>query len=320
MVESGFPETLIAIVGPTAVGKTSVALELAERLDGEIVNADSLQVYRGLDLGTAKPTAEERNRVPHHLLDILNPDEEFSAGEFVRRARPALAEIAEHGRAALLVGGSGLYLRALLDGISPMPTVPPEVREELMRQLESEGLASLRRELERVDPETARRVEENDPQRTVRALEVARASGRPLSSWQSDRPFGERPLQAFRIGLTLPRAILYDRISARVGRMLRDGWVEEVRGLLDAGLRPSARAFQALGYRELVLYIRGELALEEATERIVRATRRFAKRQWTWFRRDPRVRWLPSDGPRTVVSEILAILDRDDPGRGHVET
>lgn len=314
------PQTVIAIVGPTAVGKSALALALAERLSGEIVNADSLQVYRGLDIGTAKPSAADRLRAPHHLFDILDPEEEFSAGEYARRARRVLDGIAGRQRVALVVGGSGLYLKALLDGISPLPRVPRELRDELQRRLDEDGLDSLRAELRRVDEVTERRLAPNDRQRVLRALEVGLATGRPLSSWQAERPFGGRRIPALRFGLTLPRAILYDLVSARVLGMLREGWVEEVEGLLRAGVRPSARAFQALGYREIVLHLRGHLTLDEATEKIVRATRRFAKRQWTWFHRDPGIRWYESGRPESLVAEVLALLDRDGRGRGHVET
>ena len=182
---------ILAIVGPTATGKSALALELAGALSAEIVNADALQVYRGFDVGTAKPSAADRRRVTHHLLDILEPDEPFSAGEFARRARVAIEEIRGRRRLPMLVGGSGLYLRALIDGISPIPAVDPELRQRLRRRLESEGLGPLRAELERLDPVTAKRLAPADSQRLLRALEVATGTGRPLSAWIADRPAGE---------------------------------------------------------------------------------------------------------------------------------
>jgi tRNA dimethylallyltransferase len=299
---------VLAIVGATATGKSSLALELAEPLGGEIINADALQVYRGFDIGTAKPSREDRRRVAHHLLDILEPDEPFSAGEFARRARQAIAEIRGRRRLPMLVGGSGLYLRALIEGISPIPAIDPELRQRLRRRLEAEGVEALRLELRRLDPVTAARLAAGDSQRLLRALEVAVGTGRPLSAWIAEEPVGDGGIDAVWIGLTLPRALLYDRIAVRVGRMLAAGWMDEVRSLLAAGLSPSLPAFQAIGYRQLAGHVAGEATLEEATERIVRATRRYAKRQLTWFRRRPGVEWFPA--AETSASTILDHLTR----------
>lgn len=303
---------LLAIVGPTAVGKSRLALELARELDGEIVNADALQVYRGFDVGTAKPSAEERRRVRHHLVDVLEPDERFSAGEFARRARAAIAGIEAAGRRAIVVGGSGLYLKALLDGISPIPRGDPEIRRDLRRRLEREGLPPLVRDLERLDPVTAARLAPGDTQRVLRALEVALASGRPLSSWIAGQPFGAQQLPALRIGLTLPRGILYDRIAGRVVHMVELGWVEEVAALLRRGLDPSFPAFQAIGYRQMVRHVLGEWTLATAVAETIRATRRFAKRQLTWFRKDRNVTWCEAHGLGERISEVLAHLERTD--------
>ena len=297
---------VLAIVGPTAVGKSALALELAGPLGGEIVNADALQVYRGLDIGTAKPSAEDCRRVPHHLLDILDPREAFSAGEFARRARQAIEEIRGRGRLPILVGGSGLYLRALVEGISPIPPIDPGLREELRRRFDREGLEGLRADLERLDPETAERLAPRDSQRHLRALEVVLGTGRPLSSWTGRAPVGGGSVEAVWIGLTAPRGLLYDRLAVRVGRMLADGWVDEVRRLLASGLTPSAPAFQAIGYRELAGHLAGEATLEEAKERIVRATRQYAKRQMTWFRRQSGVEWF--DAGEVTSAAVLRHL------------
>ncbi len=280
-------------------------MALAGEMDGEVVNADALQVYRGFDIGTAKPGPEERRRVPHHLVDILEPHERYSAGEFARRAHEAIAEIQGRGRTPIVVGGSGLYLRALFDGISPVPPGDPEVREELRRRLESEGLAALTAELARVDPATAARLAPGDTQRVLRALEVARVSGRPLSSWIARQPFGTQRIAAVRVGLTLPRAILYDQIARRVARMVQEGWVEEVAGLLARGLEPGLPAFQAIGYRQLVRHIVGEWSLEQAVGDTVQATRRFAKRQETWFRKEPDVTWFPAQDLERRTYDVL---------------
>lgn len=297
---------LLVIMGATATGKSELALRLAGAMDAEIVNADALQIYRGLDIGTAKPTPEMRRRVPHHLLDVCDPEERFSAGEYAERAGAVLADLDRRGKPGILVGGSGLYLRALLDGLSPLPRSDPEVRRALEERLEEHGLPALYAELQRLDPVTAERLMAGDRQRILRALEVERLSGRPLSSWVRDRPTGAAPLaHAERIGLTLARSILYDRIADRVGKMIERGWVAEVENLLRRGARPEAPAFQAIGYRQLIKYLHGGWSLEEAVTDITRATRRYAKRQQTWFRKEQKVRWIPADD---LAGNLRALL------------
>lgn len=308
--------SVLGIVGPTAVGKSAWALDLADLLGGEIINGDALQVYRGFDLGTAKPTAREQARCPHHLLDILDPWEPYSAGEFVRRARSASEEIRSRGRLPIVVGGSGLYLRALLQGISPVPPGDPAIRQRLRQRLASEGLPALKLELRALDSETEARLADGDTQRVLRALEVVLASGVPLSAWIERQPFGRQSYSACLLGLTLPRSILYDRIERRVARMFDSGWLEEVRGLLDRGLSPDLPAFQAIGYRQLARHLAGELRLEEAASEIVRATRRFAKRQMTWFRREPGVVWFDSSQLSPRSEDIIAYLRREGVGSG----
>lgn len=296
---------LIAILGPTAAGKTGLGLTLARELDGEIINADALQVYRGLDIGTAKPSAEERAAAPHHLVDILDPEESYSAGEFVRRARPLIGEIRQRRRTPILVGGSGLYLRALLEGLSPIPQSDPEARRILEERCAREGLGALYEELCEVDPMTAGRLAPGDHQRILRALEVAASSGRTLASWIRQQPLGADRLGAVKLGLTLPRSILYDRIARRIDDMLEQGWVEEVEALLQRGVDPGVPAFQAIGYRQLVRYVGGDWSLQAAMEDTVRATRRYAKRQMTWFRQEKEVRWIDaSDLERSMPSLI----------------
>lgn len=308
---------IVAVVGPTAVGKSRLGLRLAEELGGEIVSADALQAYRGFDIGTAKPAPEERRRVPHHLLDVLEPHERYSAGEFARRAREAIAEIESRGRLPLVVGGSGLYLRALFSGISPVPPGDPEVRAALRERLRQEGLPALVEELRRVDPETAARLAPGDTQRVLRALEVAQVSGRPLASWIASQPFGKQRVSAIAIGLTLPRPILYDEIAARVDRMVRQGWVAEVAGLLGRGVDPRLPAFQAIGYRQLVLHVTGEWSLERAVSETVKETRRYAKRQETWFRKEPDVTWLPAQELDHRFYQVIEMITRSGLGRTH---
>lgn len=306
---------VIAIVGPTAVGKSEIGLWLARELDGEIVNADALQVYRGLDLGTAKPSPEERELVPHHLIDILDPHQRFSAGEFARRAREAIQEIRDRGRTPIVVGGSGFYYRALVHGLAPVPVPDEEVRSRLRARLGREGLPSLFAELAAHDPGTASRLPPGDTQRILRALEVWTATGRPLSAWISDPAAIPESLSALSIGLTLPRSILYHRIADRAVRMFQQGWVAEVRNLLDAGVSPEAIAFQAIGYREVVRHLSTGWPLEEARDEIVRATRRFAKRQMTWFAREKEISWFRQEERESLKQEISIFLRNHRVGR-----
>lgn len=308
--DPGTARPLPIVLGPTAVGKSALALELAEAFGGEIVSADALQVYRGFDIGTAKPTPEERRRVRHHLIDVLDPAQPYSAGEFARRARAAIGEIEGRGRLPVVAGGSGLYLRALTEGISPVPRGDPEVRAELRRRLDAEGLEPLAAELARLDPETAARLAPGDTQRVLRALEVAVVSGRPLSRWIARQPFGTERVPALKIGLTLPRAILYDRITRRAVRMVERGWVEEVEGLLQQGCRPDAPAFQAIGYRQIAAHVLGERSLTSALEETIRETRRFAKRQLTWFRREPDVEWHDARDLTGLIPHLIDSLER----------
>lgn len=304
---------IVAIIGPTATGKSELALRLAGRLDAEIVNADALQVYRGFDIGTAKPTPGERLAVVHHLVDILDPDQPYSAGLFAERARQVLDEIQARGRLALVVGGSGLYLRALLDGIGPLPPSRPDVRSRLQERLADEGLEALWRELGRRDPATAHRLPPTDRQRILRALEVLEISGRPLSSWISERPFGCRSLSALKVGLTLPRDLLYDRIAARVERMIQRGWVDEVARLLATWEDPDLPAFQAIGYRQLAKHLLEDWPLQAAVESIERATRQLAKRQITWFKRETDVVWYRSEDLDEVADSVMTRLFRPPP-------
>ena len=310
------PDTL-AILGPTATGKSALAMALAAELGGEILNADALQVYRGLDIGTAKPGAAERARVRHHLIDILEPHERYSAGEFARRAREAILEIRRRGALPIVVGGSGLYLRALFEGISPIPAGDPEVRRRLRERLAAEGLPALRSELAAIDPATAARLSPGDTQRVLRGLEVAAVSGEPLSAWISRQPFGIQRIAAVRVGLTLPRGILYDQIASRVARMVDGGWVEEVARLLGQGLDPELPAFQAIGYRQLIRHLEEEWSLEHAIGETIRATRRFAKRQETWFRREPDVAWFPGEDLNRLIPRVLEHAKHRGLGRAY---
>jgi tRNA dimethylallyltransferase len=298
---------ILAIVGATATGKSELALGVAARAGGEIVNADAFQLYRGLDIGTAKPSAEDRRRVRHHLVDILGPDERCSAGHYARLAGAVLADIRRRGQVAVVVGGSGLYLRALFGGLADLPPADLAVRAELEARLIREGLPALRAELEQADAATAARLAPGDTQRTLRALEVVASSGRPLSRWISESPPRPR-LEARRVGLTLPRSVLYDRIGSRVRRMVEAGWLDEVRKLIAAGVAADAPAFRAIGYSEWARHVAGDGDEAETVRRIVAATRRYAKRQETWFRRESDVEWHDARETASLADELAEAL------------
>ena len=278
------------LIGPTAVGKTGAALALAERLGAEIVNADSLQVYRELDLGTAKPTLEERARVPHHLVDVAAPTESYDADRYSREGREALARLQRRGVPPLVVGGTGLYLKALLHGLFAEGEPRQEIRERLRRDLHGLGLDRLHQRLAALDPATAERLHPRDTYRILRALEVMEATGKPLSELLAAHRFRDCPYRVLKLGLTLPKEELAARIEARVEAMLAQGFLEEVAGLLSR-YPPDLKPLNSLGYRHLGKFLRGEWAWEEAVERLKIDTRHYAKRQLTWFKADPEVRW-----------------------------
>jgi tRNA dimethylallyltransferase len=287
---------LIAVLGPTASGKSGLALELAPHVGGEIVNCDSLQMMRYLRVGTAKPGPDEMSRVPHHLFDFLEPDQLYSAGDYVRDARRTCREIVGRGGTPLVVGGTGLYLRCLLEGIFEGPGRSEELRARLLRVGKLRGTATLHRMLRRRDPEAAAGIQPRDLVRIVRALEVVLQSGRPISRLRRE---GGAPLAGFlvlKLGLNPSREELYDRINRRVRTMFEGGLLDEVRGLLTRGFPPSAKAFEALGYRYAVQVLNGTMSRDEAVELTQRDTRRYAKRQMTWFRRERRVHWFPRTG------------------------
>lgn len=286
---------LVAVVGPTGSGKSELALRLAEEFQGEIVNCDSLQVYRYFDIGTAKLLPAERRGIPHHLFDILNPDEVFTAGEYARRARPILAEIVERGRLPIVAGGTGFYLRALLDGLFPGPGRDEALRARLAAR-ESRRPGSLHRLLSRFDSEAAKKIHFSDVPKLIRALEVCLLTRRPLSSWFAA---GREALQGFRalkLGVNPPRQQLYDRLDLRCRRMFESGLLEEVRRILSMGYAASIKPFESHGYRQALQVVRGEMELPEAIYYAQRNTRRYAKRQWTWFRREPALVWIHGFG------------------------
>jgi tRNA dimethylallyltransferase len=289
------PLKILIVAGPTATGKTSIAVELAQRFDAEVVSADSMQVFRGLDIGTAKPTPEELRGVPHHLIDVVNPDEPFDAASFVRLADAAIEDIAKRGKRAIVAGGSGLYLRTLLHGLQRGPKPAPEIRDEILECADKAGWPSLHEELMRRDPDTAARLHPNDGVRILRALEVATASGVPLSEWQKQHQFKEERYDHLYLGLNRPRDELTARINSRVDHMMAGGFLEEVKGLIEKGYGPDLKPMQGLGYRRLCQHLEGALSLDEAVEKTKTDTRRFAKRQVTWFKKEQGLRWVSPD-------------------------
>ena len=297
--DTGIP---FALVGPTAVGKTEASLLLAERLDAEVVLIDSMTVYRGMDIGTAKPSRAERERVIHHLVDVADPARPFSVATFQRLAREALAGIADRGTRPLLVGGSGLYFRAIVDGLE-FPGTDPDLRRALEAEAEAIGPGPLHERLARFDPSAAAKMEPSNARRIVRALEVAALTGRPFSEY--GEPWDRYPEGRVRAaGVTMSADVMRPRIEARARAQLEDGLLDEVRILMDSGLDRTAS--QAIGYAEAIEHLEGRLSLDEALERIVRRTRALARRQMAWFRRDPRVRWFEADerGARGLIDEL----------------
>jgi tRNA dimethylallyltransferase len=307
---------VILLVGPTAVGKTETVLQLATTLTAEIINADSMQVYRYMDIGTAKPSATERAKVPHHLLDLVDPDEDFHAYRYLDLGRVAVAEVWRRRRPALVVGGTGLYLKALVHGLFPGAPRSAEIRARLRSEAEAMGAIHLFQRLAAVDPTTARRIHCRDLVRITRALEVWECSGRPISAWQREHGFREHPFRVLKLGLSVPRPELYARIDDRVERMMAQGLQEEVAWLLKRGYGPELKSMQSLGYRHLVSYLTGRTNLAEAVMTMKRDTRRYAQRQMTWFRRDPEIRWIhPREGER-ITRLALAFLEDPEGRRG----
>ncbi|MEZ6051824.1 MAG: tRNA (adenosine(37)-N6)-dimethylallyltransferase MiaA [Planctomycetaceae bacterium] len=299
------------LAGPTACGKTDTGLLLAERLGAEIIGLDSMSLYRGMDLGTAKPTVEERSRVPHHLIDVLDPHEEFTVADYVEQSKAVCREILDRGKVPLFVGGTGLYLRGLLRGVFAAPPADWQLRGQLEERAQQEGHEVLHRELQAVDPPTAARLHPNDVRRVVRALEVFYLTGTPASQQQREQPLPieQRPRHVY--WLSPPRDWLYERINRRVVSMIEAGWVDEVRTLLerDQGLSRTAR--QALGYQELIAYLNGECSLEGAIQFIQTRTRQFAKRQHTWFRNLEECQPIEITGNETAEEVASQLLARD---------
>ncbi len=294
---------MLVIVGPTASGKSTLAVWLAERLDGEVMACDSTQLYRGFDIGTAKPAKAERREVPHHLLDVLEAKDESTAGGYRERAIEVLKYLRERKRLPILTVGTGLYLRALLEGLANVPQRSEELRARLWARAEEHGQGYLHRVLQRLDPESAEKIAPADEQKLIRAVEVCFLTKKPLSELHRS---GRNPLEgwgAIKIGLTPPRGALYERVHVRTDAMFKGGWLDEVRALQQSGVPEDAKAFDFIGYRELRKVLREEMHMDEARAAIEQATRRYAKRQMTWFRREKGVHWLSGFGDEPVIQQ-----------------
>ncbi len=310
MTDSG-KRRLIVICGPTGIGKTDLALSLAEALGGGIVSADSMQIYRYMDIGTAKPGAGELNRVPHYMIDIVDPDEPYDAARFYREGRQAIAQI--HGRRQIpfIVGGTGFYIKALLHGLFDAKPVDPVIIDRLGNEAASGGIQPLYERLLVCDPEAASRIHVNDAYRVIRALAVYEMSGKPMSQYQQRHGFKESPFDVVKICLFNDRETLYDRINRRVDQMVGDGLLEEVKKLLEMGYSEKLRPMQAIGYRHITDYINGRMAWDETIELLKRDTRRFAKRQLTWFRKDSEMIWKSPEDMGGVMEMVRRFLETD---------
>lgn len=302
---------LFVLVGPTAVGKTRNSIKLAQKLSGEIISGDSMQVYQGLDIGTAKIKPDETEGIPHYLIDIRKPTENFSVAQFQELAEEKIKEISFKNKLPMIVGGTGLYVNSVIYQYNFSPTIQNnELREKLWKKVQEIGIDELLQELKSVDPLSAEKIHPNDKKRIIRALEVYYTTGKPLSTFSSDKSLSKYKTAI--VGLYMNRDKLYERINLRVDKMLEEGWLEEVKQILNSGVPGDAPALQGLGYKQLIMYLNDEISWEKAVELIKRDTRRFAKRQLTWFRRNEKIYWIDVAAKKEneVVEEILSYVSR----------
>ncbi len=301
--------TVIFIVGPTAAGKTALSLLLAEKLQGEIVSADSRQIYKYMNIGTAKPSKKELAQVPHHFIDILEPDEEYNVGKFFKDGRETISKIFSKGKTPIVTGGSGLYIRALIDGIFNAPEISPAIRKIVLSDLERHGSAYLYKKLSEIDPRYASKISANDPQRITRALEVYLSSGIPFSQWHHKKT-DKAQFKPLMYGITMDRAELYTRINKRVDRMLTIGLIEEVKALQEKGFGASLNALKTVGYKEVFQYLDRRLDYDTMIEKIKQNTRNYAKRQITWFKKEKRIHWINMEDEKQKTAAADSIIKR----------
>ncbi|MGQ9507764.1 MAG: tRNA (adenosine(37)-N6)-dimethylallyltransferase MiaA [Thermodesulfobacteriota bacterium] len=302
---------LIILLGPTGVGKSKLAIDLAEEFGGEIINADSMQVYRYMDIGTAKPTLEEQQRVKHHLIDVVTPDQPFNAALYRAIGRKVIDQLHREKKPIFVVGGTGLYIKVLTRGIFPSPSGDSQLRERLKREAEEQGKEFLYERLKRVDPITASRLHPHDLFRVIRALEIFESTGIPISFFHEQHRFGEHSYETLKIGLEIDRDKLYQRINERVDQMVEKGFIEEVKRLLEMGYGPKLKPMQSLGYRQMVQVLLDKLNLEEALRCIKRDTRHYAKRQWTWFKADREIWWRDLYHERDEIAPMVRSFLRE---------
>jgi len=302
---------IIIICGPTALGKTSTAINLAGTFNGEIIGADSMQIYRYMDIGTAKPTTDEQSRVAHHMIDLIDPDEHFDARQFAEMAYEKIMKLYVGGVTLFVVGGTGLYIKALVHGLFKASRSDMHVRERLQEQARIYGADSLYQRLRRHDPDTAERIHPNDSYRIIRALEVHELTGKPITAFQQEHGFKDNRFRALKIGLHINREVLYDRINHRVDAMIDSGFLDEVKRLLEMGYSDDLKSMQSIGYRHLIDFIKGRCSWDETLRTLKRDTRRYAKRQLTWFKADPEIIWREPGQLREIQRLIKKFLQAE---------
>jgi len=300
---------IIVICGPTGVGKTAVGVELAGHFNGQIIGADSMQVYRHMDIGTAKPTAEEQARVAHHMIDIIGPDEPFDAARYAELAGTKIFELDRQEVTPFVVGGTGLYIKALLHGLFEAEVFDADVRRRLKQEADAQGIESLHERLRRLDPESAERLHPNDRYRILRALEVVETTGKPISRYHREHGFSEQPFEALKIALSMDRKALYARINQRVDAMIAAGFLEEVKRLLARGYSGNLKSMQSIGYRHMLDFIQGRSSREACVRTLKRDHRRYAKRQLTWFKADPQIIWKEPGQVEEIKMLVEKFLD-----------
>ena len=302
---------LIAVIGPTASGKSDLGFQIASQLGGEIISADSMQIYRGMDIGTAKPPPEQRTKIKHHLIDILNPEERFNAGVFADLAGKIITTNSDPYVPSILVGGTGLYLKALLYGITPAPEASEEVNSIIEDVLDAKGIAGCYERLQELDPESAEKLHPNDKARITRALQVILMTGRSICDLQSEHPFKEGQYEIFFVGIKWPRDVLYQRINLRVEAMVDQGLIEETNKLLAQGCSPSLASLNSIGYKQAVSLLQGKIDKPTMIREIQQKSRHYAKKQITWYRKDERIRWIsPGESYDNLFKEIDRFLGR----------
>jgi tRNA dimethylallyltransferase len=310
-MENSIKPKVIVICGPTGVGKTSLSLLLAREFNGWIIGADSMQIYKFMNIGTAKPSDEERSRIPHYMIDIVHPDEPYDAARYAREAREAILNICRHGRIPVVVGGTGFYIKALLHGLCEASPADESIRKKLNQQFDIYGKKWLYDRLVDCDPDAAAHIHPNDAYRIIRALEIYETAGIPASEYQRQHGFKDQPFEVLKIGLCLDRQALYDRINARVIQMISQGLLDEVKTLLQMGFTQALKPMQAIGYQHMLDFIHGRMNWEETVSTLMRDTRRYAKRQLTWFKKEREIMWKTPDLQNEIQSMVGLFIGTD---------